>query len=65
MSVAAETSHVAPLLSWAQICETHWDEWVCLIDVVDAADGSVQTARILGHNRSAIMLVRQVERAFS
>lgn len=38
--------------SWAQICESYWDEWVCLVDVVDAADGSIHEGRVIGHDAS-------------
>lgn len=39
-------------LSWARICELHPNEWVCLLDVENAPDGSLDSARVIGHDRS-------------
>jgi len=39
-------------LSWAKICEQHTNEWVCLLDVENAPDGSIRSARVIGHDRS-------------
>ena len=57
MSVAERLDPSPPeLLSWAQIRANHPDEWVCLVDVEDAADGSLSRARVLGHGCSVLDL---------
>jgi hypothetical protein len=48
------------LLSWAAICERHPDEWVCLVDLEHAPDGSVRSARVVGHNRSMRQALAQL-----
>ena len=38
-------------LRWAEICDLHPNEWVCLLEVENAPDGSIRTARVIGHDR--------------
>jgi len=52
MSVAEKLSTSAESLCWTEIRERHPDEWVCLLDVEYAPDGSVRLARVAGHDRS-------------
>ncbi|HEY5922050.1 MAG TPA: hypothetical protein VIV11_10290 [Kofleriaceae bacterium] len=53
MNAAEElTSEISGLSMWAEICERCPNEWVCLLDVVTAADGSIRSARVIGHDRS-------------
>jgi hypothetical protein len=46
-------------LSWAKICERYPNEWVCLLDVVHAPDGSIQTGRVGAHDPSMRQLLAQ------
>lgn len=39
-------------VSWVEICEQHPNEWVCLFDLENAADGSICSGRVIGHGRS-------------
>ena len=39
-------------LSWAQICEAHPNEWVCLRDVENDPNGAIIAARVVSHDRS-------------
>lgn len=39
-------------LPWAVICGQHPDEWVCLVEVQHEPDGSIRSARLIGHHRS-------------
>jgi hypothetical protein len=39
-------------LSWARICEEHPNEWVCLRDVENDANGAIYSAFVVSHDRS-------------
>ena len=39
-------------LSWAQICEDHPNEWVCLRDVENDPSGAIHSARVVSHDPS-------------
>ena len=53
MGVAQRISRTSgESVSWATICEQHPDEWVCLLDIETALDGSIRSGRVLGHDRS-------------
>jgi hypothetical protein len=39
-------------LTWAKICEHHWDEWVLLADVEEDGDRAIRFARVLDHDES-------------
>jgi hypothetical protein len=58
MSVAPKISPTSgESLSWATICERYPDEWVCLLDIEKALDGSIRSGsirsgRVVGHDRS-------------
>ena len=39
-------------LAWTDICRRHPDEWVCLVEVQHQTDGSIRSARLIGHHRS-------------
>jgi hypothetical protein len=47
-------------LSWADICGQHPSEWVCLLDAEHALDGSICSARVLGHHRSMKQMLAQL-----
>ncbi|HWO19338.1 MAG TPA: hypothetical protein VNO30_11200 [Kofleriaceae bacterium] len=49
--VAAEISE---LLTWAEICARHPDEWVCLVemDFIHSNGPEVRTARVIGHGKT-------------
>jgi hypothetical protein len=47
-------------LSWAQICKEHPNEWVCLLDVDMAPDGSIQNARVVVHASSMRQALAQL-----
>jgi hypothetical protein len=46
--------------SWAAICAFHPDEWVCLLDIEQGSDGSIVSARVVGHARSIEQALDQV-----
>ncbi len=46
--------------SWAHICQQHPNAWVCLLDVETAADGTIRSARVLGHAPSMRDVLAQV-----
>lgn len=61
MSLAQSvTSSSVESLSWAQICEEHPNEWVCLLHVEKAPDGSIRSARVVGHARSMRQVLAQL-----
>jgi hypothetical protein len=39
-------------LPWAELCRRHPDVWVCLVEVQHEPDGSIRSARVIGHHRS-------------
>lgn len=47
-------------LAWARICELHPNEWVCLVEVENAPDGAIRSARVIGHDRSMRQALAQV-----
>jgi hypothetical protein len=61
MSVAQKISPTSgESLSWATICERHPDEWVCLLDIAKALDGSIRSGRVVGHDRSMRQVLAQI-----
>ena len=52
------TSQLAPSLTepltWAQICERHPDEWVCLVEIERACPDrmAIRSARVIGHGKT-------------
>ena len=61
MSVAeriAVTSVVSS--SWAQICQQHPNEWVCLLDVENGPRGAILLARVISHDRSMKQALAQI-----
>lgn len=55
------TQEVSEPLTWAEICERHPSEWVCLVEI-DRADPnsfSFRTARIVGHGKTRGEPLRQ------
>ena len=54
-------SETEPLLSWAEICEQHPNEWVCLLDIDRESDGSIRSARLVGHDPSIERALEQIE----
>lgn len=60
MSLAERLSTSAESLSWIGICERHPDEWVGLLDVEYAADGSIHLAKVIGHDRSMRQVLAQI-----
>lgn len=47
-------------LSWSRICEQYPNEWVLLLDVEEAADGSIRSGCLIGHDRSMKQLLLQI-----
>lgn len=47
-------------LSWVQICEEHPNEWVCLLHVEKTPDGSIKSARVVGHAASMKQVLAQL-----
>lgn len=53
MSAAEKIAPTMPeSLAWGEICRQHPDEWVCLVEVQHEPDGSIRSARLIGHHRS-------------
>jgi hypothetical protein len=48
------------LLSWARICEHYPNEWVFLLDVEKATDGSILAGHVIGHDRSMKQLLSRI-----
>lgn len=48
------TLEVSEPLTWAEICERHPSEWVCLVEIDRAEPNSFsfRTARIVGHGKT-------------
>lgn len=46
--------------SWAEICQQHPNEWVCLLDAETEPHGSIRTARVIGHDRSMKQALAQM-----
>ena len=56
---AAKPLMPADALSWAEICARYPNEWVCLVDMLEAA-GSIRFARVIGHDRSIKLALDQI-----
>jgi hypothetical protein len=50
---------MAESLAWPEICRRHPGEWVCLVEVQHAPDGSLRSARLVGHDRSIKQALEQ------
>jgi hypothetical protein len=54
--VTAESleSAISDTLSWAEICERHPDEWVCLVEIKHTRpnDTRIVSARVVGHGKT-------------
>ena len=61
MSAAEIIQTSLELQSWTTLCQQYPDEWVCLIDVEDTADGTLHAARLLAHARSIEHLLEQID----
>jgi hypothetical protein len=61
MSAAEKIAPITESLTWAQICERHPSEWVCLVEVEYDTDGSIGAARLIGHHRSAKEALKHVD----
>jgi hypothetical protein len=48
------------LRSWAEIRERYPHEWVCLLDVESAPDGSIYAARVIAHDDSMRRVLTQL-----
>lgn len=46
---------------WTDICALHPEEWVCLIEVEHEQDGSIRSARVVGHHQSIKEALKQVD----
>jgi hypothetical protein len=44
---------MAESLAWKEICRRFPDEWVCLVEIQHEADGSLRSAQLISHHRSA------------
>lgn len=42
---------ISPTLTWAEICERHPDEWVCVVEIeyLRPNDATIVSARVVGH----------------
>jgi hypothetical protein len=47
-------------LGWAEICDRHPNEWVCLVEVEHQFDGPIRSARVVGHHQSLKAVLQQV-----
>lgn len=47
--------------SWAEICDQHPDEWVCLVEVEHQDDGLIRSARVVAHHRSMKEALQQID----
>ena len=48
-------------LGWAGICDRYPNEWVCLAEVEHQTDGSIRSARVVGHHPSLRAALQQVD----
>jgi hypothetical protein len=46
---------------WADICDRHPDQWVCLVDLEHQLDGRILAGRVVGHDRSLTVALQQVD----
>ena len=54
------TSPMSERMSWVEICQSYSNEWVCLLDIEHEADGSIRSARLVGHDPSIRQALAQV-----
>ncbi len=56
-------SAISDTLSWAEICERHPDEWVCLVEIEHArpGDAKIVSARVVGHGKTKREPVEQAQ----
>jgi hypothetical protein len=47
-------------LTWAEICELYPGQWVDLLVVDHEPNGSIRSARVIGHDRSMKQLLAQI-----
>jgi hypothetical protein len=63
MRLMSAVEKIAPTaaesLAWAEICRQHPNEWVCLVEVQHEPDGTLRSARLIGHHRSLKEALRQ------
>jgi hypothetical protein len=63
MGPMSAAEKIAPImvesLDWAEMCKRHPDEWVCLVEVQHAPNGSIRSARLIGHHRSIKEALKQ------
>lgn len=56
---------IAPTITepvgWAEICDRHPNEWVCLVDVEHQTDGAIRSARVVGHDHSLKAALQRVD----
>jgi len=52
---------ITNLLGWAEICDRHPNDWVCLVEVEHQTDGSIRSARVVGHHPSLRLALQQVD----
>jgi hypothetical protein len=47
-------SMISELLTWAEICARHPDEWVCLVEIEHEVPNGVaiRSARVVGHGKT-------------
>ncbi len=39
-------------LTWREICDRYFDEWVCLVEIEWGVDRWIATARVVSHDQS-------------
>jgi hypothetical protein len=54
------TSPMSERMSWVEICQWYSNEWVCLLDIEHEADGSIRSARLIGHDPSIKQALAQI-----
>jgi hypothetical protein len=52
---------IAHPLGWAEICDRHPNEWVCLVEIEHRSDGPITSARVVGHHPSLRVALQQVD----
>jgi len=61
MSVAERIAATSVVSStWAEICQQHPNEWVCLLDVEKGPHGAILLARVISHDRSMKQALTQI-----
>ena len=55
---------ISDTLTWAEICERHRDEWVCLVEIEYARPNDIEivSARVIGHGKTKSQPVEQAKR---